>query len=119
MKETVAYGVLDMDGECLHSVHIFKESAERAAFGLGTVVPLRTTPETPKGSLLPCPFCGGSVLMSEMDDEDDRRVWVREIHCETCDLKMRDHLPWHNSFERAVWSDRIEQSLMKMWNRRD
>lgn len=33
-----AWAVLDMDGRALHSVHIFKEDAEKAAWGLGSVV---------------------------------------------------------------------------------
>lgn len=35
-----AWAVLDMDGGAFHSVHIFKEDADRASFGLGSVVPL-------------------------------------------------------------------------------
>jgi hypothetical protein len=35
-----AWAVLDMGGGALHSVHIFKEDADKAAFGLGSVVPL-------------------------------------------------------------------------------
>lgn len=35
-----AWAVLDMGGCALHSVHIFKEDAEKAAWGLGSVVKL-------------------------------------------------------------------------------
>lgn len=35
-----AWAVLDMSGEGIHSVHISKEQAERAAKFLGTAVPL-------------------------------------------------------------------------------
>lgn len=39
-KTDIAYGVLDMDGEAFHSAHVLKDEAERASFGLGSVVPL-------------------------------------------------------------------------------
>lgn len=42
--EPVAWGVMDMDGEALHSVHIFKEYAESASFGLGYAAPLVWAP---------------------------------------------------------------------------
>lgn len=39
-KTDIAYGVLDLDGEAFHSAHVLKDEAERASFGLGSVVPL-------------------------------------------------------------------------------
>jgi len=70
-------------------------------------------------SLLPCPFCGGEVHMSDLDDEDDRRMWVRYIECETCDLKMRDWTGWpHEAFDRTALSETVGASLTKAWNRR-
>lgn len=44
-----AWAVLDMDGEAFHSVHIFKDDAERSSFGLGDVVALRV--DKPAGPL--------------------------------------------------------------------
>lgn len=56
--------------------------------------------------------------MSELEDEDDRRLWVRYIECETCDLKMRDWTGWTTPFDRQKMSDTVEVSLSSMWNRR-
>lgn len=71
--------------------------------------------------LLPCPFCGSKVHMTDLDDEDERRVWVRYIECETCDLKMRDWTGWPPKgvpFDREKMSGTVAASLSAMWNRR-
>ena len=71
--------------------------------------------------LLPCPFCGGEVQMSELDDEDDRRIWTRYVECEVCDLKMRDYAVWPRGtmlFTREMLSTQVGKTLTTMWNTR-
>lgn len=71
--------------------------------------------------LSPCPFCGGKVTMTDLNDEDDRRMWVRYVECETCDLKMRGWTGWPAKgipFNRDDLSDKVAVSLSAAWNRR-
>lgn len=71
--------------------------------------------------LLPCPFCGEKVSMTELDDEDDRRIWTRYIECEVCDLKMRDYAVWPKGtmlFTREDLSVQVGKTLTNMWNTR-
>lgn len=68
---------------------------------------------------LPCPFCGSAVQMSELDDEDEGRMWVRYIECETCEVKMREWAGWNIPWNRQYISDQVEKALAAKWNRRD
>lgn len=43
VEKPLAWGVMDMAGECLHSVHMDKDRAEKSSFGLGFVVPLNAS----------------------------------------------------------------------------
>lgn len=71
--------------------------------------------------LLPCPFCGSDVTMSDLFDEDDRRMWVREIECDVCQVTMRDWTGWPKrnvTFDRDWMSAHVGASLARMWNHR-
>ena len=50
----------------------------------------------------PCPLCGGSVRMSDMDDEDDLRFWFRTVRCDNCDLTVNSPLPEGRGFRSAA-----------------
>lgn len=57
--------------------------------------------------------------MSDLNDEDDRRMWVRYIACDVCELEMRD---WTcltpKPFDRKQMSDEVGAALAKRWNNR-
>lgn len=59
--------------------------------------------------------------MGDLFDEDDHRMWVREIECDICQLTMRDWTCWppnNITFDRDRMSTDVGIALAKMWNRR-
>lgn len=96
---------------------LYRDDGTNRGIEGGYVVAEWTAHET----LLPCPFCGCEVTMSDLYDEDDRRMWVREIECDICQLTMRDWTGWpgrNMTFNRGQMSADVGHSLAKMWNTR-
>lgn len=68
----------------------------------------------------PCPFCEGTPILTDLEDEDERRWWVRELQCESCEVSMRESITFNTyaSMPKAQAALLVATKLIEKWNKR-